>query len=410
MCCLVRRKSKPPPPHSSARHSRSSHGELQHESLSSSMFASSATELSSTSTTSIASIKDILSDGPSVFRFEEICLATCNFDPAQKVGRSVWKASLHNRMVAISRKQGRARNFTSVLSRVRALHHQNLVKLLGACHEGDYIYLVYDFMESSNLRDCLRSKLGVSFSALSSWISRIRVALDVAKGLEYLHHMSSPPLIHKHIDSRNILVGNDLRAKVAHVGVSVLTGEVEFANTKVSVRLPENDAGEIQPEISNRRMARSQSVKIHGIQGYMPPEYLRSGEVSSKYDVFAFGVILAEIISGREAAPSVYEQSKSRQAAKPVSLPDYLLSVMTGDDSKSKLRRWMDPLLRDSFPLDDAHRVASTATACLDPDPLKRPDMSDVGLRLQKLLASAEKYDATIGAQRELMTASLQPR
>ncbi|KAI5055155.1 hypothetical protein GOP47_0030300 [Adiantum capillus-veneris] len=258
-----------------------------------------------------------------------------------------------------------------------------------------------------------RSKFGVSFSALSSWASRVRVALDVAKGLEYLHHLTVPALIHKYMDSRNILVGNDLRAKVAHVGVSVLTGEVEFSKMKIpdlDERLPADDKGEIQLASSNRRIARSRSIKINGIQGYMPPEYLNSGKLTSKYDVFAFGVILAEIISGQEAVSSVRGDSKPQQVAKRVLLPDLLRSVMSGDDSKSKLRRWMDPLLRDSFPLDDAHKAALIAMACMDPDPLKRPDMSDIGLRLQKLLVSAEKYEAAIAAQQELMTASLQPR
>lgn len=354
----------------------------------------------------------MLSDGPSLYRFEEVCLATGNFDPAKQIGRSVWKASLHDTMVVISRKEGRAGHFTSVLSKVRALHHQSLVKLLGACYEGHYLYLVYVFMESSNLRDCLRSKLGVSFSALSSWLSRLRVALDVAKGLEYLHNFSSPPLIHKYIDSRNILVGNDLRAKIAHVGVSVLTGEVEILKKRFPEQgsILENDTEEIQQVDSNRRISRSRSIKINGVQGYMPPEYLNSGEVSCKYDVFAFGVVLAEIISGREAISSVQEDVKPRQAVKRVSLPNLLQNIMTGDDARSKLRRWMDPLLRDSFPLDDAYKVASIAMACMDPDPLKRPDMSDVGLRLQKLLVSAERYHATIAAQQELLTVSLQPR
>eukprot|EP00250_Pteridium_aquilinum_P034448 c7600_g1_i1 orf=571-1785(-) len=404
MCCLPKRRrpQRPPHPPRPPHHPRkSSHGELQNSSLSSSGFASTTKEFSSTSTSSIASIKDMLPGGPSLYRFQEICLATDNFDPAKQVGRSVWKASLRDAAVAISRKPGCSRDLRRVIRRVHSLHHYNLVKLLGACHEGEFLFIVYEFMESSNLRDCLRSKHGVSFSALSSWLSRLHIALDVAKGLEYLHHLTTPALIHKYIDSRNILVGNDLRAKVAHVGVAVLTGEIELLPEK----LPEPDSGEIQPHDSKRRVARSHSIKINGIQGYMPPEYLNCGEVSPKYDVFSFGVVLAEILSGREAVAS-----QPRQAAKRLSLPDMLRSVMTGDDAKRKLREWMDPLLRDSYPVDDAYKLASVALSCLDPDPLKRPEMSDVALRLHRLLSSAEKWEATVGARQEILTASLQPR
>ncbi|KAH7294357.1 hypothetical protein KP509_28G068000 [Ceratopteris richardii] len=420
MCCVLRKKRRDPSPRRPFPRQFQANDDVRHNGGDhSSSFASGASRTSSSTSSSMASVRNMVF-GPATYNFCEISAATGNFDPSRKVGNSVWRGSLGNVSVAISRKQRNTGRFTSeiqlssLLRSIHVLHHQSVVKLLGACIEGKYLFLVYRFVESANLRDCLRSKHGAHISVLSSWLSRLRVALDVAKGLEYLHHLCSPPLIHKHIGSRNILVSNELRAQIAHVGVSVLTGEVEFRSTKLPEDpkiSPDHGMGEIQPEnSSSRRLCRSRSIKISGVQGYMPPEYISSGEVSFKYDVFAFGVVLAEILSGQEAMCTTNGGVSDQKVAKRVPLPDLLHSVMTGDDSKIKLRRWMDPLLKDLFPLDDAYMVASIAKACTDPNPVNRPDMVEVGVHLQKLFISAEQFDATVRAHREILTESLQPR
>ncbi|KAH7405136.1 hypothetical protein KP509_15G057900 [Ceratopteris richardii] len=243
-------------------------------------------------------------------------------------------------------------HLSSLLPSIHVLHDQSIVKLLGACIEGKYLFLVYRFVESANLRDCL-----------------LRVALDVAKGLEYLHHLFSPPLIHKHIRSRNILVSNELCAQIVHVGVYVLTSEVEFRTTKISqdpkISL-DHGMGEIQPENnSSHRLCRSRSIKISGVHSYMPPEYISSREVSFN----------------------------DLKVAKTFPLPYLLHILMTCNDSKIKLKRWMDPLLKDLFPLDDVYMVAPIAKACTRPNHVNRSDMVEVGVHLQKLFISPEQFE-----------------
>lgn len=230
----------------------------------------------------------------------------------------------------------------------------------------------------------------------------MQVSLDVAKGLEYLHHLSSQTFVHKFLDSRNVLVSNDFRAKIAHVGIAQLCEDMhqEFPETSEN---EESGEGEIRVESSAPRFKRSHSVKITGIQGYMPPEYFISGEVTPKYDVFAFGVVLSELLSGKEALVL-------KPPGKSSSLPEMLQSVMTDPDSRSKFRLWMDPLLRDSYPLDDAYMVATIAMACVDPDPHKRPQMSDVASKLQKYLLSSKRWESTMQKQKEILTSTLQPR
>ena len=479
MCCsfLKKKKKKQQPLQPSASHLHnplSKHGhsldhdqELNSSASNSLSSAAMSSEFSSLSSTSMASVHSLLPEGPTLYRFEEIALATGNFDPAKQIGRSVWKASLRNIPVVISKKHrsntgsgggvSPAPRFTSMLRRLHSLHHSSLVKLLGACHEGEFLYLVYEFLESSNLDDALRSKLNVNYSALPSWCSRLQISVDIVKGLEYLHHHCDPMIVHKYLDSRNILVSNKLRAKIAHVGIAVLTGEINIFEMKTKandtilrgilpcpqeeteekvipdiidpekiadekkipdeiVELKMTDENKIPDEIvpvkiveekktlnggQQRKFLRSRSIKINGIQGYMPPEYTMRGEVSSKYDVYAFGIILAELLSGKD---------KDVSLKKKVPIPEMLNSIMRDDNPKGRLRIWMDPLLRDSFPIDDALKVANLAKSCVDPDPEKRPDMSEVASNLQKYLASAMKWQINVDAQRELMTSTFQPR
>eukprot|EP00249_Psilotum_nudum_P010318 c22469_g1_i1 orf=553-1785(+) len=410
MCFLKRKPARPPtrPPRvprfrkSMEQNQASSSLSLESEQISSSDFSG----ISTGSTSSVAGIREMLSEGPIVYRFGEILKATDNFS-SRKLGNSLWKGNLRNTTVVIAKKQGYAASFREVLSSIGLVHHSNLVALLGGCCDGGHAYLIYEFVEGANLRELIRSSRVPGYSPLSTWKSRLQIALDVAKGLEYLHHRAIPGFIHKYIQSTKILVNNNRRAKITEFGVAQLTGEVDIGIPDInpeSVKAAKSSV-EIQ-EVNESKLFRSDSLKITGTQGYMAPEYLISGIITPKYDVFAFGVVLLELLSGQEA---VVKSEASRNLGKKVTLPETVEAVMDDPNSKDKLRQWMDPLLRGSYPIDEAYKVATLARSCVNVDPHKRPEMQAVALKLSKFLTASEKWEAMFCAGGTMST-TLQPR
>lgn len=377
MCFSWCRKSPPPPsaPHPPPPYPSTS------RSIDSSIDFSRDSQLSSSSAASLAGIRDLLPDGPIAYSRFEIEAATDHFGASLQIATSVWKGVLRGASVAIVRKQGSANDFKKVVSDVCSVHHSNLVKLLGGCKDGNFVYLVYELVNGEALGSCLRSKQLPGYTVLSSWRSRMQIALDVAKGLEYLQEHTLSRSVHKHITSRNILVVADtLRAKIALVGLAALTGEVKDSEQSQEALLTGRPTS----------LFRSRSVKIEGTQGYMPPEYLESGVVTDKYDVFAFGVVLLELMKGQEAG-----QEKANSLIEDMRL---IMKDITG--SKGKLRLWIDARLRDSYPVEDAMKVAKLANSCVDVDPANRPQMSQVAAKLARIFHSAKTWET----QRSTMT------
>eukprot|EP00246_Nothoceros_aenigmaticus_P014717 TRINITY_DN5785_c0_g2_i1.p1 TRINITY_DN5785_c0_g2~~TRINITY_DN5785_c0_g2_i1.p1 ORF type:complete len:375 (-),score=60.77 TRINITY_DN5785_c0_g2_i1:58-1128(-) len=355
-----------------------------------------------------------------VFRLRELNRATNHFSHAQSVGgsKSVYRASLEGRDVTVTQKkyEGDDMDFLSELKLVCNVHHANIVKVLGGhFQEGDRVYLVHEFCAGANLRDALRSPINPNFTLLPSWTSRLRVALDVAKAMEYLHEYASPTFIHRYIKSTNIIIDSDLRAKVAQFGVSRMAGDLESPTGDNSVSL---SSGEIQHEagdsarstssFSGPRGPKQRSTRITGTRGYMPPEYLSSGLVTAKYDVYAFGVVLLELLSGQEAVG--FTQGAQPNVYKKVSITATIASILEGEDARRKLRKWMDPLLQDTYPLDSAHKAALLAKSCIDPIPGFRPLMRDVAVQLSKLLTVAINWEASMAAAKSLMSGPVEAR
>lgn len=214
----------------------------------------------------------------------------------------------------------------------------------------------------------------------------MQIAVDVAQGLEYLHHDSKIDYIHNYIKSSSILVTEpDYKARFCHLGACYLAGEYEAGE----VFERDSISSEIQPEGLHRR---TRSMKITGTHGYMAPEYVAGGVVSQKNDVFAFGVVLMELLSGHEPVRYVVEDGGRRQRR--IGLIESLNGILSqgGDNCTGQLRSWMDPRLRDSFPVDCAERVARIASACVDPDSVKRPDMRYVAGELSKVFIRSEQW------------------
>uniref|UniRef100_A0A804R707 Protein kinase domain-containing protein n=1 Tax=Zea mays TaxID=4577 RepID=A0A804R707_MAIZE len=156
-------------------------------------------------------------------------------------------------------------NELDLLGRIR---HPNIVSLLGFCvHEGNH-YIVYELMEKGSLDTQLH---GASHGSALTWHIRMKIALDMARGLEYLHEHCSPPVIHRDLKSSNILLDSDFNAKISDFGLAVTSGNI--------------DKG---------------SMKLSGTLGYVAPEYLLDGKLTEKSDVYAFGVVLLELLMGRK--------------------------------------------------------------------------------------------------------------
>ncbi|CAK9876925.1 unnamed protein product [Sphagnum jensenii] len=346
------------------------------------------------STTSLAGIKDMLSDGAIIFKLKDLSKATENFRSARKVGTSVFRGSVHGMDVAIvviknpgfaagTSSTSITADFVAEMKNLCSVHHTNLVKLIGGCNSGSQVYLVYEFIDTGNLRQYLHSQYAPGFSALPTWTGRLQVVLDVAKGLEYLHHHThNAPFVHKHLKSSNILLDSELHARIAYFGVAKIRGETDTI--------------------------RSHSIKISGTHGYMAPEEKSGGIITPKVDVFAFGVILLEILSGKEAVS--FQIDPDTNTFKKTLLPDVIVAIFADKDPGRRLRPWMDPLLRDSAPLDCALKTAELAKDCVNPDPELRPEMTKVSLALSKILMNSQAWEKKILAGRGVLTSTIQPR
>ncbi|KAJ6817182.1 serine/threonine-protein kinase-like protein CCR4 [Iris pallida] len=249
----------------------------------------------------------------------------------------------------------------ALLSRV---NHKNLVRLLGYCRDGSERILVYEFMSNGTLHSLLHRTSGWQLDfppPLSSWPARIRVALDAARGIDYLHTYAVPPVIHRDIKSSNILLDDDWTAKVSDFGLSLLTP----------------DAADVDDDDDDRS---SGSLCTAGTVGYMDPEYYRLQHLNAKSDVYSFGVVLLEILSGCKAIQK-YEVSDS-----PKNVVEFVLPHIVADD----IARVLDKRLAPPTPseIEAVAFVGYLAADCVIPEGRDRPTMTEIVSGLERALAA----------------------
>ncbi|XP_060193022.1 chitin elicitor receptor kinase 1-like [Lycium barbarum] len=293
------------------------------------------------------------------FSYDELASATDNFSTAYKIGQggfaSVYYGELRGEKAAIKKMDMQAtKEFLAELKVLTNVHHLNLVRLIGYCIEGS-LFLVYEYVENGNLSQHLRLS-----KAPLPWSTRVQIALDAARGLEYIHEHTVPVYIHRDIKSANILINKNFRAKVADFGLTKL---IEAEGVSLNTR-------------------------VVGTFGYMAPEYGQFGDVSPKVDVYAFGVVLYELISAKQAIIRAGETAPESKA-----LVTMFEDVLDEVDPREGISKLIDPKLGDDYPLDSVWKVALLAKACTNENPQLRPSMRSIVVALMTISSSSADWN-----------------
>ncbi|XP_024640431.1 lysM domain receptor-like kinase 3 isoform X2 [Medicago truncatula] len=326
--------------------------------------------------------KYILVDKSPKFSYKVLANATENFSLAKKIGQGgfgeVYYGVLGGKKVAIKKMKTQAtREFLSELKVLTSVRHLNLVHLIGYCVEG-FLFLVYEYMENGNLSQHLHN----SEKELMTLSRRMKIALDVARGLEYIHDHSVPVYIHRDIKSDNILLNKNFNGKIADFGLTKLTN---IANSTDNTN------------------------HMAGTFGYMPPENAY-GRISRKMDVYAFGVVLYELISAKAAVIMIDKNEfESHEIKTNESTDEYKSLVALFDEVMDQkgdpiegLRKLVDPRLGDNYSIDSISKMAKLAKACINRDPKQRPKMRDVVVSLMKLISTIDDESRTDSAELSL--------
>ncbi|VAH00420.1 unnamed protein product [Triticum turgidum subsp. durum] len=288
------------------------------------------------------------------FKYTDLVSATKNFSEKIGVGSfgSVYKGVLSDSktIVAVKRLDGARqgeKQFRAEVSSVGLIQHINLVKLIGFCCEGDHRLLVYEHMLNGSLDGHLFKKRNDATDVLN-WNIRYQISLGVARGLSYLHHCCHESIIHCDIKPENILVDASFIPKVADFGLAAFVGR-DFSRILTSFR---------------------------GTAGYLAPEWLSGVAITPKVDVYGFGMVLLEIISGRRnSSPQTSHNTRSSSSYQHDEyFPVQAISKLHGGDVKSIV----DPRLHGGFNLEEAERVCKVACWCIQDNEVDRPTMGEV--------------------------------
>ncbi|KAK1433476.1 hypothetical protein QVD17_10386 [Tagetes erecta] len=280
------------------------------------------------------------------YTLRELEVATNGFSDENVIGEGgygiVYSGVLaDNTMVAVKNllnNRGQAeKEFKVEVEAIGRVRHKNLVRLLGYCAEGAQRILVYEYVNNGNLEQWLHGDVG-PISPLT-WEIRMNIILGTAKGLTYLHEGLEPKVVHRDIKSSNILLNRQWHPKVSDFGLAKLLGsEKSYVTTRVM-----------------------------GTFGYVAPEYASTGMLNERSDVYSFGILIMEIISGRN--PVDYSRPPEE-----VNLVDWLKTMVTNRNAEGVL----DPKLPEQPSSRALKRALLVALRCVDPSAQKRPKMGHV--------------------------------
>eukprot|EP00258_Populus_trichocarpa_P039785 XP_024455804.1 probable leucine-rich repeat receptor-like protein kinase At5g49770 isoform X3 [Populus trichocarpa] len=290
--------------------------------------------------------------GARCFSFDEITKSTNNFSEANHIGSGgygmVYRGMLPTgQLIAIKRcRQGSVQGgleFNAEIEVLSRVHHKNIVNLVGFCFERGEQMLIYEFVRNGSLRDSLSGLSGIWLD----WRRRLKVALGAARGLAYLHELVNPRIIHRDVKSANILLDECLNAKVGDFGLS-------------------------KPMDNSELILASTQVK--GTMGYIDPEYQKTLLLTEKSDVYGFGVVLLELVSGR----------------KPLERGKYLVAEVSSSLDRKKDLYNLHELLDPSIGLDTKpkglDKILDLAMKCVQEKGSDRPTMGEVVKEIENIL------------------------
>ncbi|XP_078176917.1 putative LRR receptor-like serine/threonine-protein kinase At1g53430 isoform X4 [Carex rostrata] len=281
-----------------------------------------------------------------LFILKELEDATRNFDPSNKIGEGgfgpVYKGVLTDgttvavKQLSAKSRQGN-REFLNEIGIISTLRHPNLVRLFGCCMEGNQLLLIYEFMENNSLGRALFGQ--VEHQLKLDWSIRYNICIGIARGLAYLHEESTLRIVHRDIKPTNILLDKNLNPKISDFGLAKLT---------------DDSGGHI-------------STRVAGTVGYMAPEYATRGSLTYKADVYAFGVVTLEIVSGQ-----------NNTSCMPNDEFLHLLDWAETLKEQGNLLELVDRRLGSGFSEIEALRMIEISLLCTKLNPNHRPPMSSV--------------------------------
>ncbi|XP_063935665.1 serine/threonine-protein kinase PBL35-like isoform X1 [Daucus carota subsp. sativus] len=300
------------------------------------------------------------------FSFHDIRSATNNFKEELVIGKGgfgiVYKGIIEERIVAVKRsksmsKQG-SKEFLTEIKMLSQFQHSHLVSLIGYCDDSEEMILVYEYMPAGSLADHLHKRVRRGDTILPSltWEQRLKICIGVAHGLDYLHTGTSidERVIHRDVKTANILLDENLAAKLSDFGLSK-TGPANQTCTYVSTR-------------------------VKGTHGYLDPYYVATHRLTRKTDVYAFGVVLFEVLCGRPAVDRSLDEEQ-------ISLAGWAQQCF----EEGLLEQIIDTNIKASISSDSLNTFVDVAIKCLLMQPKLRPTMAEIVVGLESALALQEK-------------------
>ncbi|CAN4124715.1 unnamed protein product [Withania somnifera] len=282
------------------------------------------------------------------FTYEELVTATADFSAKNLLGAggfgSVYKGCLPDgrdvavKQLVIGGRQG-DREFRAEVEIISRVHHRHLVTLVGYCISENRRLLVYEYVPNNTLYFHLHAE----GRPVMDWTTRVKIAVGAARGIAYLHEDCNPRIIHRDIKSSNILLDSNFEARVSDFGLAKLAQD---AKTHVTTR-------------------------VVGTFGYMAPEYASTGKLTEKSDIYSFGVVLLELITGRKPVDT-------SQPLGDESLVEWARPLLNHALGKLEFDQLADPRLEKNYVFPEMFQLIEAAAACVRHSAAKRPGMGQI--------------------------------